>query len=233
MNTLQEKLAKILSIKDERVCAETFESFCQDHADILPMPGENSMFDKAMWAASKHTTLSKKDEAILKRVSGRLIKESQESVVKPVVAAAESTVLKLKDLVGSTKETAIGAWQDMLAAMSWQQMVPAGALRGVGTQLVSLGTFQKQIDDATVQVNLGWLVDKDQLRVLLQAKDKEENALADVEVRVTEMERGVVFSRKTNEDGSVVAPSVQCGPGQYQIQVIWLDKVVETPFFRI
>ena len=112
-------------------------------------------------------------------------------------------------------------------------MVPAGALRGVGTQLVSLGTFQKEIDDATVQVNLGWLVDKDQLRVLLQAKDKDENALADVEVRVTEIERGVVFSRKTNEDGSVVAPSVQCGPGQYQIQVIWLDKVVETPFFRI
>lgn len=230
MNTLQEKLAKILSIKDERACAETFESFCQEHADILPMPGENSMFDKAMWAASKHTTLSKKDEAILKRVTGRMIADS---VVKPVAAKAESAVLMLKDLVGSTKENAIGAWQDMLAAMQWQQMVPAGALRGVGTQLVSLGTFQKQIDDATVQVNLGWLVDKDQLRVLLQAKDKEENALADVEVRVTEMERGVVFSRKTNEDGSVVAPSVQCGPGQYQIQVIWLDKVVETPFFRI
>jgi hypothetical protein len=230
MNTLQEKLAKILSIKDERACAETFESFCQEHAEILPMPGENSMFDKAMWAASKHTTLSKKDEAILKRVTGRMIAES---VVKPVAAKAESAVLMLKDLVGSTKENAIGAWQDMLAAMQWQQMVPAGALRGVGTQLVSLGTFQKQIDDATVQVNLGWLVDKDQLRVLLQAKDKEENALADVEVRVTEMERGVVFSRKTNEDGSVVAPSVQCGPGQYQIQVIWLDKVVETPFFRI
>ena len=230
MNTLQEKLAKILSIKDERVCAETFESFCQEHADVLPMPGENSMFDKAMWAASKHTTLSKKDEAILKRVTGRMISES---VVKPVVAKAESAVLMIKDLVGSTKETAIGAWQDMLSAMQWQQMVPAGALRGVGTQLVSLGTFQKEIDDATVQVNLGWLVDKDQLRVLLQAKDKDENALADVEVRVTEMERGVVFSRKTNEDGSVVAPSVQCGPGQYQIQVIWLDKVVETPFFRI
>ncbi len=152
MNTLQEKLAKILSIKDERACAETFESFCQEHADILPMPGENSMFDKAMWAASKHTTLSKKDEAILKRVTGRMI---QESVVKPVVAKAESAVLMLKDLVGSTKETAIGAWQDMLGAMQWQQMVPAGALRGVGTQLVSLGTFQKQIDDATVQVNLG------------------------------------------------------------------------------
>lgn len=233
MNTLQDKLAKILSIKDERVCAETFESFCQEHADVLPMPGENSTFDKAMWAASKHTSLSKKDEAILKRVTGRLIAESKESVVKPVMAAAQSTVLKLKDLVGGTKEAAIGTWQDMLAAMQWQQMVPAGAMRGVGTQLVSLGTFQKQIEDATVQVNLGWLVDKDQLRVLLQAKDKEENALADVEVRVTEMERGVVFSRKTNEDGSVVAPSVQVGPGQYQIQVIWLDKVVETPFFKI
>ncbi|MBC7999736.1 MAG: carboxypeptidase regulatory-like domain-containing protein [Leptolyngbya sp.] len=230
MNTLQDKLAKILSIKDERACAESFESFCQEHAEILPMPGENSMFDKAMWAASKFTALSKKDEAILSRVTGRLVGES---VVKPVVAAAKSSVLNLKELVGSTKETAIGAWQDMLSAMSWQQMVPAGAMRGVGTQMVSLGTFQKQLDDANVQVNLGWLVDKDQLRVLLQAKDKNENALSDVEVRITETERGVVFSRKTNEDGSVVAPSVQVGPGQYQIQVIWLDKVVETPFFKI
>lgn len=230
MNTLQDKLAKILSIKDERACAESFESFCQEHAEVLPMPGENSMFDKAMWAASKFTALSTKDEAILKRVTGRMVGES---VVKPVVAAAKSSVLNLKELVGSTKETAIGAWQDMLSAMSWQQMVPAGAMRGVGTQMVSLGTFQKQLDEANVQVNLGWLVDKDQLRVLLQAKDKNENALSDVEVRITETERGVVFSRKTNEDGSVVAPSVQVGPGQYQIQVIWLDKVVETPFFKI
>ena len=55
------------------------------------------MFDKAMWAASKFTTLSKKDEAILKRVTGRLV---QESVLKPVVAKAESAVLALKDLVG-------------------------------------------------------------------------------------------------------------------------------------
>ncbi|HEY9786136.1 MAG TPA: carboxypeptidase-like regulatory domain-containing protein [Candidatus Obscuribacterales bacterium] len=232
MNILSEKLAKILSTSDERESVRLFEEFCLENFNELPLPGENSLFDKAVWAASKFMALSKKDEEILRRVTDRLLQERAQ-LVKPVSDAAQSCVLKLKDLVGATKESAIAAWQDMLAAMSWQQMVPAGALRGVGTQLVSLGTFQKQIDDATVQVNLGWLVDKDQLRVLLQAKDSMHNALPNVEVRITEAERGIVFSRKTNEDGSVVAPSVQVGPGQYQIQVIWLDTVVETPFFKI
>lgn len=225
MNTLNEKLAKVLSIKDEAECARSFEKFCQENFDILPLPGENPQFDRAMWNASSFSTLSKGDEAIVKRVTTRLAAEE--------AVATKPAVLALKELVGATKEAAISTWQDMLAAMQWQQMVPAGAMRGVGTQLVSLGTFERIVDDATIQVNLGWLVDKDQLRVLMQAKDGERNAMADVEVRVTETERGVVFSRKSNQDGSVVAPSVQVGPGQYQIQVIWLDNIVETPFFRI
>jgi len=67
----------------------------------------------------------------------------------------------------------------------------------------------------------------------VQAKDETNNAISDVEMRITEVERGVVFSRKTNQDGAVVAPSVQVGPGQYQIQVIFMDKTIETPFFKI
>ncbi|HEY9778103.1 MAG TPA: hypothetical protein V6C81_30345 [Planktothrix sp.] len=225
MHTLNEKLAKVLEISDESQCAELFEKFCADHFDQLPLPGENKSFDKAMWAASQYMSLSKGDEAIVKRVTDKLIGEQPD--------VAKVAVLKLRDLVGGTKEAAVSAWQEMLAAMSWQQMVPAGALRGVGTQLVSLGTFQRQVDNANIQVNLGWLVDKDQLRILLQAKDDSETAIPDVEMRITESERGVVFSRKTNQDGAVVAPSVQVGPGQYQIQVIFVDKIVETPFFRI
>ncbi len=161
----------------------------------------------------------------MNRVTAKLLGEE--------VDVAAAAVLKLKDLIGSTKEAAISTWQDMLAAMSWQQMVPAGALRGVGTQLVSLGTFQRQIDNANIQVNLGWMVDKDQLRILVQAKDDQQVAISDVEMRINESERGVVFSRKTNQDGSVVAPSVQVAPGQYQIQVIFMDKIIETPFFKI
>ncbi len=225
MNTLNEKLEKVLSISDERKCAESFEKFCTENFNDLPLPGENRKFDGAMWAASQFRSLSKTDEAIIKRVTDKLLGE-QVDVVK-------ATVVKLRDLVGSTKESAINTWQDMLAAMAWQQMVPAGALRGVGAQLVGLGTFQKTIDDANIQINLGWHVDTDQLRILLQAKDSSENGLPEVEMRINEVDRGVVFSRKTNEDGSVVAPSVKVGPGQYQIQVIWLDKIVETPFFRI
>ncbi|HEY9676676.1 MAG TPA: hypothetical protein V6C76_01645 [Drouetiella sp.] len=225
MNTLNEKLDKVLSIGDERECAESFEKFCAENFNDLPLPGENSKFDGAMWNASQFHALSKTDEAIIKRVTDKLLGEQ--------VDVAKVAVMKLKDMVGSTKEAAINTWQDMLAAMAWQQMVPAGALRGVGAQLVGMGTFQKTVDDANFQINLGWHVDTDQLRILLQAKDGEENALSNVEMRITEADRGVVFSRKTNEDGSVVAPSVKVGPGQYQIQVFWSDKVIETPFFRI
>jgi hypothetical protein len=227
MNTLTDKLAKVIAMADERECARSFEKFCVDNFENLPLPGESRLFDRAMWTASQFTPLTKNDEAIIKRVTARLLGE------KAVTEVASAAALKLKDLVGATKESAIATWQDMLAAMSWQQMVPAGALRGVGTQLVSLGTFQRQLDNANIQVNLGWLVDKDQLRILLQAKDETENAIPDVEMRITECERGVVFSRKTNQDGSVVAPQVQVGPGQYQIQVIFMDKTVETPFFKI
>lgn len=225
MNTLNEKLEKVLAISDERECAESFEKFCAENFNDLPLPGENTQFDSAMWTASQFRALSKTDEAIIKRVTDKLLGE-QVDVVK-------EAVVKLRDLVGSTKEAAINTWQDMLAAMAWQQMVPAGALRGVGAQLVGLGTFQKTLDDANIQINLGWHVDTDQLRILLQAKDKDENALPDVEMRINEIGRGVVFARKTNEDGSVVAPSVKVGPGQYQIQVFYSDKVIETPFFRI
>jgi len=225
MNTLNDKLTNVLSMTDESECAKSFEKFCIDNFEHLPLPGENRLFDKAMWTASQFKALTKTDEAIIKRVTMKLLAEQ--------VDVAAATVLKLRDLVGATKETAIATWQDMLAAMSWQQMVPAGAMRGVGTQLVSLGTFQRQLDNANIQVNLGWLVDKDQLRILVQAKDDAENAIPDVEMRITECERGVVYSRKTNQDGSVVAPSVQVGPGQYQIQVILVDQIVETPFFKI
>src|SRR5438046_218934 len=151
MKTLKDELVKVLNQKDEASIAKAFEKFCRAHADSLPLPGEDPQFDKAMWAATEFTSLSKKDETILNRVTKRILGEEVDVVAQ--------TVLKLKDLVGNTKEAAIATWQDMLAAMAWQQMVPAGALRGVGTQVVSLGTFEKQLADANVQVNLGWMVD--------------------------------------------------------------------------
>lgn len=225
MNTLKEELAKLMKGNDDAACAEAFEKFCAKYADVLPLPGEDSQFDKAMWAASQFTKLSAADESILNRVTAKMLGEQTDTV--------GSAVLKLKDLIGQGKETAINTWQDMLAAMAWQQMVPAGALRGVGAQMVSLGTFQKEIADANIQVNIGWLVDQEHLRILLQAKDEQEQGLRNVELRINEVTRGVVFSRKTNEDGAVVAPNVHVGPGQYQIQVLFDDHVAETPFFVV
>lgn len=226
MNTLNEKLAKILAISDEAACAKSFETFCRDYEGDLPLPGENKQFDKAMWTVSKFTKLSRQDENILKRVTGKMLEQI-------AVTESSAVVLQLKDLVGSTKQAAIDTWQALLAAMSWQQMAPAGAMRGVSTQMVSLGTIQRVVDDVTIQVNLGWHVDQDHLRLLMQAKGKQQEAMPDVEIRVTESEGDVVFSRRTNEDGSVVAPNVPVKPGQYKIQVLWSDNVIETPFFRV
>jgi hypothetical protein len=224
MNILNEKLAKILANSDEAECAKSFAAFCKEHARELPLPGENKLFDKAMWAASNFSKLSNKDKGIVDRVAARMLDQ---------IAEPSAVVLKLKDLVGTTKQAAIDTWQDMLAAMSWQQMVPAGAMRGVSTQMISLGTFQRTIDDVSIQVNLGWHVDQDQLRLLMQAKGSSEEGKEDVEIRVTEMKGDVVFSRKTNEDGTVVAPNVSVKPGEYKIQVLWSDNVIETPFFRV
>jgi hypothetical protein len=224
MKTLKDELAKVLKGKSETAQAEDFAKFCVKHAASLPMPGVDPEFDRAMWAASEFTALTPKDEKILKRVTAKLLGEAEKAPAK---------VLKLKDLIGASKEAAINTWQEMLASMSWQQMVPAGALRGVGTQMVSLGTFQKELGDASIQVNVGWMVEKEHLRILLQARDAEQQNLPDVELRIKEASRGVVYSRMTNEDGAVVAPNVHVGPGQYQIQVVRGDRVAETPYFVV
>lgn len=222
--TLNNQLAQILAADDEAVCAKSFESFCRDNAADMPLPGANKNFDKAMWTASKFSKISKSDDTLLNRITAKMLTQ---------FAEPSAVELKLRDLVGSTKQIAIDTWQDLLAGMAWQQMVPAGAMRGVSTQMVSLGTIQRVVDDVTIQVNLGWHVDQDHLRLLMQAKGKEQEAMQDVEIRVTESEGDVVFSRRTNEDGSVVAPNVAVKPGQYKIQVLWSDNVIETPFFRV
>lgn len=225
MSRAKKELAKILAIQDENACAEAFQQFCQKHAGELPYPGQDTAFDKAMWAASQYVALSGSDEDIVRRATRTLLGEEVDLV--------KAAGLRLRDLVGAGRQAAIATWQDMLGAMAWQQMVPAGALRGVGTQMVSLGTFGKQLGEANVQLNLGWLIDQDQLRILLQARDEKNEAIPEVELRLAEAERGVVFTRTTNEDGAVVAPSVQVGPGRYRIEVLWHDQVAETPYFVI
>ena len=122
MTTLNDKLKQVLAIKDESEAARSFEKFCQENFNDLPLPGENSMFDRAMWTASQFLSLSKADEEVVKRVTTKLETRYKEE-------AKEEIVFHLKDLLGQARDTAIGTWQDMLGAMSWQQMVPAGATR--------------------------------------------------------------------------------------------------------
>ncbi len=223
MKTPTEELKKILEGNDEGAIANDVQDFFKRHGDSLPLPGEDTAFDRAMWKASEYITLSDKDESILSRITLKMLGE----VADPVASA----VLKLRDFVGAGRDAAVQTWQDMLATMAWQQMVPAGALRGVGSRLVSLGTFQQDLSGANIQVNLGWMVDQDQFRILLNAKDVKGEALSDVELRVKEQDRGVIFSKKTNQDGSVVAPNIKVGPGQYQIEILVGDKVAQTPYF--
>ncbi len=223
MKTPTEELKKILEGNDEVSIAQDVQKFFQRHGDNLPLPGEDTAFDRAMWNASQFVELSPTDEGILSRVTLRLLSEAADPVA--------SAVLKLRDLVGAGRDAAVGTWQDMLATMSWQQMVPAGALRGVGSRMVSLGTFHQDLDGANLQVNLGWMVDQDQFRILLNAKDEKGAAIPDVELRVKEKDGDVIFTRKTNQDGTVVAPNVKVGPGYYQIEILVGDKVAQTPYF--
>ncbi len=223
MKTPTEELKKILEGNDEVSIAHDVQSFFQRHGDNLPLPGEDTSFDRAMWKASQFIELSPKDESILSRITLRLLGEASDPVA--------STVLKLRDLVGAGRDAAVSTWQDMLATMAWQQMVPAGALRGVGSRMISLGTFQQELDGANLQVNLGWMVDQDQFRILLNAKDQAGAAMPDVELRVKEQSGDVVFTRKTNQDGTVVAPNVKVGPGYYQIEILVGDKIAQTPYF--
>lgn len=223
MKSVTDELKKILEGKDETAIAEGVKNFFQSHGESLPLPGEDTAFDRAMWMASEYIELTPQDEKILSRVTLKLLGEAAD----PVASAA----LKLRDLIGAGREAAVTTWQDMLGAMAWQQMVPAGALRGVGTRMVSLGTFQQDLSGASIQVNLGWMVDQDQFRILLNAKDQKGDAIPDVELRVKEQDRGVVFSKKTNQDGTVVAPTVKVGPGSYQIEILVGDKVAQTPYF--
>ncbi len=180
MKTPTEELKKILECKDEGAIADGIMDFFQRHCDSLPLPGEDTALDRAMWAASEYIQLASRDESILSQVTLRLLGEAADPVA--------STVLNLRDLVGTGRDSAIRAWQDMLAAMAWQQMVPAGALRGAGTRMVSLGAFQQDMDGTNIQVSLGWMVDHDQFRILLNAKNNKGEAIPDVELRVKEQE---------------------------------------------
>lgn len=246
MTTLNEKLKKLLSIEDETLLARSFEVFCRENFQELPLPGENRQFDEAIWAASQFLPLSAGDRKIAEKVTNRLIEQLKSVEVHSTQAGSseagnvtlkpsllKETVFAIKDLVSQSKEAAIETWQNLLTCYSWQQMEPAGATRGLSSRLVSLGTFGQTVNEIKIQVNLGWLVDENNLRLLLQAKDQEENAVANVEVKLFEQERGEIFSRKTNQDGAMVAPSVRVEPGQYQIQVFMADKIMETPFFKI
>jgi hypothetical protein len=121
MNTLNEKLAQILANGDEADCAKSFETFCREHAGELPLPGVNPQFDKAMWTASKFAKMTKIDERILNRVTGKMLEQ---------IAEPGAIELKLRDLVGSTKQAAIDTWQDLLAgmlALKWFHSEPSSA----------------------------------------------------------------------------------------------------------
>ena len=89
MTTLNDKLAKIIGMTDEKECAQAFEIFCKQHEEELPLPGENALFDKAMWNASQYMTLSKNDESILERVTSKLIGETVHGKLVGISAAAE------------------------------------------------------------------------------------------------------------------------------------------------
>lgn len=219
------ELRQILDIKEETACVEALADFCQRHGDKLPLPGENNQFDELMWKVSEHIQLGKEDKAVVKRVTEKLLSGLQQSGV--------DIGLKFRELIGAGKDLALSAWQEALYSLSWQQLQPVAITRSAGKQMVSLGTIERQLGDAHVELNLGWLVDDDSLRILMQATDEKSSGLQDLELRIKEMDRGVVFIEKTNSDGALVASRVEVGPGSYRIEIGWKDLVAVTPYFVI
>ncbi len=215
MKTWEKELFKIMALEDKESMTELLKQFL--HKYELPLPGENSSLDKAMWAASQFTQLSTSDRNLLKQVTEKLMKQE--------------VVFQLADLTSKTRQATLLLWQEMLAALSWHQLVPAGAMRGAG--MLSLGTYEQQLDDASIKLNLGWIANQSKIRLLLQAQDQKHTALPEVELKVQESASGMVFASKTNQDGTLVVPGLAVNPGKYQIEVAWKNKIAKTPYFEV
>lgn len=147
--------------------------------------------------------------------------------------ATQKAVIKLSDLVSEAREAAMTAWREAVAGMQWQ-MAPVPVTRSVSSaDVISLGTMEKNVEKTRVKLNIGFHSHNDLLKIMVQVQDENRNPVAGVEVVLKEVERGIVLSIKTDEDGNVLNNAIKLDDGQYQVQVMCNDQIVETPIFKV
>ncbi len=224
MKTLSKKIEAALKIENEEDRGKALAALFRDAGDDFLLPGQNKDFDIAYMEATKYMKLSPSDESILDRVTNRMLASE---------AILQKAVVKLKDLATQAQDAAMAAWQDAVMAMQWQ-MVPVPVTRSVSTpDSFSLGTIEKGMDKTRVKLNIGWNAQKDLLKLLVQVQDEERNGVSGVEVRLKEIERGTILSFHTDEDGTMQNNAIKIEDGQYQVQVLCDDQIVETPIFKV
>lgn len=226
--TLNKKIEEALQIENDDERQKTLAALFRNAGDDFLLPGQNKDFDLAFMEATKYMKLSASDQSILDRVTKGVL--ASESVVS---ASMQKAVLKLKDLATQAKDSAMAAWQEAVVGMQWQ-MVPVPVTRSVGSaDAISLGTMEKGVDKTRVKLNIGFHSQGDLLKIMVQVQDEKRNGIAGVEVLLREIERGVIMSVKTDEDGNMQNNAIKLGDGQYQVQVVCNDQIVETPIFKV
>lgn len=226
--TLKKKLEAALAIENEEEREKTLAALFARASDDMLLPGQNKDFDLAYMEATKYLQLSPGDQSIVDRVTKRLL--NSEGAIQ---MATQKAVIKLSDLVSEARETAMAAWQEAVAGMQWQ-MAPVPVTRSVSSaDVISLGTMEKSVEKTRVKLNIGFHSHNDLLKIMVQVQDENRNPVAGVEVVLKEVERGIVLSIKTDEDGNVLNNAIKLDDGQYQVQVVCNDQIVETPIFKV
>ena len=93
--------------------------------------------------------------------------------------------------------------------------------------------MEKIVEKTRVKLNIGFHSHNHLLKIMVQVQDENRNPVAGVEVVLKEVERGIVLSIKTDEDGNVLNNAIKLDDGQYQVQVVCNDQIVETPIFKV
>lgn len=221
---LKKQLEKISQINDQERCADALADFFKANCELLPPPGKSHEFDLAMWQASEYMSLSTSEQDAVSRVTSKLLAKKE-----------DAEVIDFRKLTSQAMKEILGQWEKLVGEFSWNPSPAlAFATRAVSAHpTISLGTYKSNLADIDLQINLGWIVDKSQLKVIMQALGSDSQAVSNVEFMVRDQDNVIVYSRKTNDDGAVVAPEIKLPSGQYQIEISFEQQVLKMPKFQI
>ncbi len=223
MNEDNMNLQSILNLDDETNLINSFAHYLKNNLTDSISSGVNLKLDEAVWESTKFNKLSQDDEQLLHKVTQGLLAN-----------ASDEKVFSLKDFFGQTANDALNLWQDLLQSMQWQVLTPVAVTRSATDEALCLGTFSQTIANVgNVELNLNFYNKTNSLKLLVQATNKDGDALPNARVMLNKDFQEMVFVGQTNEDGIVLEPSIPLTSGIYQIDFLINDTALSTPFFKI